>query len=341
MFPQKSGPVAQLGARFHGMEEVVGSIPTRSTKNYPMYFQSCLRPEIVMGKRSFHSAAALVIALFALAASSSATAATWTVVNQPPRLVNGSPVIFRVTTKKSFRSLSGNWLGHEIAFSFDAAGKYWYALAGTSLETKPGTYPIELHAESATGQAISFQKKIRVDRQSYPRVQITVPARYTAPNPEDQVEIQKAKEIKAEAFKTVTPEREWKGSFVVPANAEISDVFGVQRVFNGAVKSTHEGLDFRVPSGTPVAAVNSGHVILARPLFFEGNCVVIDHGQGLLSLYLHLSKFSIKEGDDVEKGQEIGMSGGTGRATGPHLHLAIRWQGVYLDPQALLKLKLP
>jgi murein DD-endopeptidase MepM/ murein hydrolase activator NlpD len=82
-------------------------------------------------------------------------------------------------------------------------------------------------------------------------------------------------------------------------------------------------------------------VILARPLFFEGNCVVIDHGQGLLTLYLHLSKFLVKEGDDVEKGQPIGLSGGTGRATGPHLHLAVRWQGVYLDPQVLLKLNLP
>lgn len=87
--------------------------------------------------------------------------------------------------------------------------------------------------------------------------------------------------------------------------------------------------------------MNNGHVILARPLFFEGNCVVIDHGQGLLTLYLHLSKFLVKEGDDVSKGQAIALSGGTGRATGPHLHLAVRWQGVYLNPEVLLKLKLP
>jgi murein DD-endopeptidase MepM/ murein hydrolase activator NlpD len=124
-------------------------------------------------------------------------------------------------------------------------------------------------------------------------------------------------------------------------NAEISDVFGVERVFNGSVQSTHQGLDFRVPSGTSVEAVNNGRVILARALFFEGNCIVIDHGQGLLTLYLHLSKFAVKEGDDVKKGQQIGLSGGTGRATGPHLHLAVRWQGVYLNPQVLLKLNLP
>src|ERR1039458_8015446 len=142
-------------------------------------------------------------------------------------------------------------------------------------------------------------------------------------------------------FRVLSPVREWKASFAPPVNAEIRDVFGVERVFNGSVQSTHQGLDFRVSSGTSVAAVNSGRIILARALFFEGNCVVIDHGQGLLTLYLHLSKFLVNEGDDVKKGQAIGLSGGTGRATGPHLHLAVRWQGVYLDPQALLKLSLP
>jgi murein DD-endopeptidase MepM/ murein hydrolase activator NlpD len=82
-------------------------------------------------------------------------------------------------------------------------------------------------------------------------------------------------------------------------------------------------------------------VLLAQPLFFEGNCIVIDHGQGLLTLYLHLSKFLVKQGEVVTKGQKIGLSGGTGRATGPHLHLAVRWQGVYLNPAELLKMKLP
>jgi murein DD-endopeptidase MepM/ murein hydrolase activator NlpD len=300
-----------------------------------------------MRERLFHSVALVAFVLLALAANlSAATAAhstvgNWTVGNQPARLVNGTPVLFRVTTPTPVRTLSGNWLGHEIAFSFDASHKSWFALAGASLETKTGAYPIQLHAETAAGQAISFEKKIRVERQRYPRVLLKVPGRYTAPSPEDQRQIEQDKETKAEVFEILSPGREWKGPFSTPVNAAISEVFGVERVFNGSVQSTHQGLDFRVPSGTSVVAVNSGHVILARPLFFEGNCVVIDHGQGLLTLYLHLSKFSVKEGDDVSKGQPIGLSGGTGRATGPHLHLAVRWQGVYLNPQVLLKLKLP
>jgi murein DD-endopeptidase MepM/ murein hydrolase activator NlpD len=305
-----------------------------------------------MRERLFHF---FTLVLLLLAAQPScptvarSIAARWTVVNQPARLVNGTPVLFLVTTPTSVRALSGSWLGHEITFSLDASHKSWFALAGVSLETKPGVYPLELHAknfsversEGSVDQAISFEKKIRVDLQRYPRVLLKVPTRYTEPSPEDQREIEQGKEIKADIFKTVSPEREWRGSFAPPVQAAVSDVFGVERVFNGSVQSRHEGLDFRVPSGTSVAAVNRGRVILARPLFFEGNCVVIDHGQGLLTLYLHLSKFLVKEGDDVSKGQAIAVSGGTGRATGPHLHLAVRWQGVYLDPEALLKLNLP
>jgi murein DD-endopeptidase MepM/ murein hydrolase activator NlpD len=242
-------------------------------------------------------------------------------------------------------TLSGTWLGHQIDFSFDARHKIWFALAGVSQETKPGTYALELHSDpSSTHLAalpISFEKKIPIVHQRYPRVLLKVPGRYTAPSPEEQREIDQDKQIKEEAFKAVSATREWDGAFAAPVEAQISDVFGVQRVFNGSVQSTHQGLDFRVPAGTSVAAVNRGKVILARALFFEGNWIVIDHGQGLLSLYLHLSKLSVKEGDTVEKHQQIGISGGTGRATGPHLHLAVRWQGVYLNPQILLGLSLP
>lgn len=270
-----------------------------------------------------------------------APASKWTVSRQPLRVVNGSPIIFRVSTPKPVRSLSGTWLGHDLAFGFDPQHKIWFALAGASLETKPGSYPLEIQGETSDGQAISYQEAVEVLRQRYPRVVLNVPGKYTAPSPEEQREIEEDKKTKDEAFKTVTEEREWQGSFERPVSADISDVFGVARVFNGKVQSTHQGLDFRAPSGTAVAAVNRGKIILARPLFFEGNCIVIDHGQGLLTLYLHLSKFLVSEGDTVEKGQQIALSGGTGRATGPHLHLAVRWQGAYLNPQILLSLRLP
>ncbi len=274
-------------------------------------------------------------------ASATPSASRWTVTYQPTRIVNGAPVLFRVVTPKPVRALSGHWLGHDIPFSFDGKRMAWFGLAGASLETKPGLYPIEITSESAAGKPIAYTRQIRVLRQRYPKVMLKVPGRYTAPSPEEQRQIAQDKELKAQVFQTVSPEREWRSAFAAPVQAPISDVFGVQRVFNGAVQSTHQGLDFRATAGTPVAAVNSGKVLLARPLFFEGNCVVLDHGQGLLTLYLHLSEFTVKEGEMVEKGQQIGVSGGTGRATGPHLHLAVRWQGIYLNPAGLLALRLP
>jgi murein DD-endopeptidase MepM/ murein hydrolase activator NlpD len=279
--------------------------------------------------------------LLLIANASAAVPPGLTAQYQPIHIVNGSPVVFRIASVKPLSNLSGIWLGHELTFSFDSRTKTWFALAGVSLETKPGSYSLQLHAETQRGKDISFEKEVAVGHRRYPRVLVKVPQRYTAPDPEEQAQIAQDKKTKEEVFKTLSAERTWRGSFAPPVRAQISDVFGVQRIFNGSVQSTHQGLDFRVPGGTPVTAVNRGYVILARPMFMEGNFVVVDHGQGLLSLYLHLSKFLVKEGDVVEKGQEIGLSGGTGRATGPHLHLAVRWQGIYLDPKALLALRLP
>jgi hypothetical protein len=292
----------------------------------------------------FRTAGALLLLWFALPPA--ARAANWTAKAQPVRLVNGAPVLFQVQAPAPLESLSGTWLGHQIPFSFDSATKTWFALAGISLETAPGTYTLELTGErsaKATTPKMPFSSKFAVAPGTYPKteVKLTVAGKFTEPSPEQEKQIAEGVKIKDDYLNRVTPAREWDGKFTAPADAAISDVFGSQRIFNGKAQRPHLGLDFRVPSGTPVAAMNSGTVLLARFLYFEGNCVVIDHGQGLLTLYFHLSEFKVKEGDDVKRGQVIGLSGGTGRATGPHLHVAVRWQGTYLDPARLMELPLP
>ena len=264
----------------------------------------------------------------------------WMVRLSPTKIVNGEPVLLEVTPPAALQSLTGNWLGHELVFD-RADGKSWFVLAGVSLETKRGSYPIQLEGVTANGGRIQFAQNVTVSTERYPTVQLKVSKAFTAPDPEQQAKIKADQEVKHQAFSQVSPEREWAGAFAPPVTAAVSDVFGTRRVFNGATKSVHQGLDYRVPPSTPVSAVNRGTVILARPLYFEGNCVVIDHGRGLLSLYLHLSELKVKEGERVERGTEIGLSGATGRATGPHLHLAVRWQGVYLNPAALLRLRPP
>jgi len=265
----------------------------------------------------------------------------WSVRWQPTAIVNGSPVVFLVNPPARLETLSGTWLDHEVSFSFDKVTRRWFGLAGASLETHSGIYTLELKGITVSGRAVSFQRKVTVRAAKYPSIAVTVAKKFTEPSPEQLRQINQDQAVKQENFRSVDPEREWSGRFRPPVNAAISDVFGTRRTFNGKVQSMHQGLDYAVPSGTPVAALNAGTVLLARPLYFEGNCVVLDHGQGLLTLYLHLSEFKVKEGDRVERGQELGLSGGTGRATGPHLHIAVRWQGIYLNPATLMKLKLP
>jgi murein DD-endopeptidase MepM/ murein hydrolase activator NlpD len=258
--------------------------------------------------------------------------------------VNGAPVLFQVKPPAKLESLSGKWLGHQLTFSYDANTKTWFALAGVSFETTPHKYPLELTGErAATKTSLSFTRSFTVARARYPQIKVplTVEKKFTEPSPEQQQQIAEGVKIKEDYLNRVTPVREWDGKFTTPADAAISDVYGSQRIFNGKAQRPHYGLDFRVPTGTPVAAMNSGTVLLARFLYFEGNCVVIDHGQGLLTLYFHLSELKVNEGDPVKRGQEIGLSGGTGRATGPHLHVAVRWQNIYLDPARLLQLTLP
>jgi murein DD-endopeptidase MepM/ murein hydrolase activator NlpD len=275
------------------------------------------------------------------ASPTSAGSSKWSIRWQPEKLVNGSPIVFRVVPPTQLTELSGKWLGHELFFSFDPKSRSWYGIAGIALETQPALYPLQLTGATDRGKPIVFQNKIAVKKATYPSIAITVAKQYTEPSAEQLKETAEDKTVKQNIFSRVSPLRQWSGNFLPPVEARVSDVFGTQRKFNGEVKSTHQGLDFAVPAGTPVAALNSGTVVLARFMFFEGNCVVIDHGQGLMSLYLHFSQFKVGEGDHVNRGQEIGLSGGTGRATGPHLHIAVRWQGVYLSPATLLGLQIP
>lgn len=285
-----------------------------------------------------------VLVFFFMSTVSPAAAATWTVRAQPTALVNGAPVLFQVKPPTKLESLAGTWLGHQLTFSYDASTKTWFTLAGVSFETVQGKYPLELSAQRAASETpYTFTRTFTVARARYPQIKVplTVEKKFTEPSPEQQQQIAEGVKVKEDYLNRVTSTREWDGKFAPPAEAAISDVYGSQRIFNGKAQRPHYGLDFRVPTGTPVTAMNSGTILLARFLYFEGNCVVIDHGQGLLTLYFHLSELKVKEGDSVKRGEEIGLSGGTGRATGPHLHVAVRWQGTYLDPARLLQLALP
>jgi murein DD-endopeptidase MepM/ murein hydrolase activator NlpD len=269
-----------------------------------------------------------------------APAAQWRVQFEPLRIVNGSPVLFRVTAPAATTELAGEFLGQAISFRHNAGCRCWYAMAGVSLSTKPGRYTLHLAGKGAGANA-AFDQTVAVHLAHYPSSTIKVAPAFVEPPKEVQPLIEAADVAKKQAFSASDQDALWTGRFLPPAEAGTSGVFGSSRVYNGVKKSQHLGLDFRVGTGTPVHATNAGTVILARPLYFEGNCVMLDHGQGLVTIYMHLSEFKVKEGEKVAAGQLIALSGGTGRSTGPHLHFAVRWRGEYLDPATLLELHPP
>ena len=263
---------------------------------------------------------------------SSRSPLTW----EPVKLVNGSPVLFRLRAPAKLSEVKGDFLGQNVEFRFSSACRCWYALAGVGLNTKPGKYSLHIVA-GETSQSYT----VPVSAAHYPLSTIKVAPAFVEPPKEVEPQIQAADVAKKQAFSTSEPEPLWSGRFLPPTATETSGVFGRARVYNGVKKSQHLGLDFRASIGTPVHATNAGTVILARPLYFEGNCVMLDHGQGLVTVYMHLSEFKVKEGEKVSAGQLIALSGGTGRSTGPHLHFAVRWRGEYLNPAILLELRPP
>ena len=293
-------------------------------------------------KHVIHRLFIVLLLTCALVASASAaeTHSTRAVTWQPEKLVRGSAVLFQVRTPAGVTQLSGKWLAHEIKFEPLANKKGFYALAGIPVETAAGDYDLELQGVRRDGE-FRLIKKIRIAPAHYPRVAVTVAKQFTEPSPEQLKQIAADKEVKKDIFSRTAAQQLWRSDFKPPVEAPVSGVFGTERVFNGEVQSRHLGLDYAAPAGTPVRAINAGTVLLAQKLYFEGGFIVIDHGQGLMSLYLHLSDFKVKEGDAVTTGEVIGESGASGRATGAHLHLAVRWQGVYLDPAIVLRLQVP
>lgn len=142
-------------------------------------------------------------------------------------------------------------------------------------------------------------------------------------------------------YKTITPQRLWRGAFQLPIESAVTSEFGTKRVYNGKLKNFHTGLDLRAAMNTSIYAPASGRVVLAKDLFFTGNTVMLDHGYGLITLYAHLNEIKVKKGDILEEKQLLGLSGKTGRVNGPHLHWQCVIHGVKVNPLGLTQSWMP
>ena len=164
-----------------------------------------------------------------------------------------------------------------------------------------------------------------------------LPERQVTPAPDDLVRIRTEAQLMKTAREVSTSDPWFRSGFEWPAEGPISGVYGSQRILNGEPRTPHYGLDIAGPAGTPVRAAAAGIVAFAHPgMYFNGRTLVIDHGLGLNSIYLHLSEIAVEPGTRVEKGQTVGRIGATGRVTGAHLHWGLQLGNVYVDPQLVL-----
>lgn len=285
----------------------------------------------------------LQLAVFALLAAAQ-TRPPFVVTLEPEHIFNGSPCLFRVTPQPGTAAISrvtGTWMWRRLWFTFDPKARTWYAVAGIGPEAAQAHYPLVVEVTLTSGERVTSTYHLPVGQVRFPYSQLSVDPDFLDPNPQIRARIARERVLKNETFSRVSPQPLWEGRFRAPLQTVITEAFGTRRTFNGKRRGSHHGVDYDATMGTPIAAMNSGRVLLARNLFFEGNCIVLDHGQGLLTLYLHLSAFKVQEGAIVKRGQIIGLTGDTGRVTGPHLHAAVRWQGIYVDPIKLYGLTLP
>jgi murein DD-endopeptidase MepM/ murein hydrolase activator NlpD len=188
--------------------------------------------------------------------------------------------------------------------------------------------------DSRGDQAASIP--LRILDGKYKKENLKVDSRHVTPSKKNLERIKREKEEVRRIYSSSGDTRRWFGSFKRPLASATTSPYGTQRLFNGQHGSYHRGTDFRASAGTPIYASNSGIVRLAKNLFYSGNIVIVDHGVNIFTLYAHLSEIQVKNGQQIARGQQIGLSGASGRVSGPHLHWAVKVNGVYVDPLQFL-----
>ncbi len=238
-----------------------------------------------------------------------------------------------ITVKKAKGPVAGTFLGKKLYFN--PASKSFKAIVGIDLNTEPGSYPLELVIQ---GKKIS--RDVKVAKKKYPIQRLTLPEDMVELSPENEARVARDQK-KTAAIWPLDSVRVWNGSFIDPLpGKKIGTQFGVRRIINAVPKNSHSGVDVTADEGEPVHAPNDGVAVLVDDQFFSGNSLILDHGQGIYTMFFHLSKVNVKQGQAVIKGEAIALVGSTGRSTGAHLHWGARVQGAKVDPLELIKLKL-
>ncbi|WAF75912.1 peptidoglycan DD-metalloendopeptidase family protein [Aeromonas dhakensis] len=204
-------------------------------------------------------------------------------------------------------------------------GKRWIAIVGIPLKSQPGPHQLQV----SDGRTLGFTVGSKHYREQHIKLKN---GRQVNPLAEDMARINRELAEQTRAYQTFSPTQPSNLLFDKPVDGPLSSPFGLRRFFNGEERNPHSGLDFAVGAGTPIKSPAAGKVILIGNYFFNGNTVFVDHGQGLISMFCHMSKVDVKLGQSLPRGGIVGRVGATGRATGPHMHWNVSLNDARVDP---------
>jgi murein DD-endopeptidase MepM/ murein hydrolase activator NlpD len=248
--------------------------------------------------------------------------------------VPGGVALIPLVSVSSSADTPQSWLGDQPVLVTSDHG-LWYAVVGLPLDMAPGSHELRVKIGDVTRT-----QDFEVNKKKYPEQHITL-------EDKSKVELSAEDEARADRELAVITElkHHWRAAqdtdlaLVLPVKGRLASRFGLRRFFNEEPRAPHAGIDMAVARGTPVKASAQGTVLAVDDYFFNGKTIFVDHGNGLITMYCHLDQFDVKPGDTVGKGQIIGLSGQTGRATGPHLHWSVVLNGAMVDPELFIPAK--
>lgn len=255
----------------------------------------------------------------------------------PASLPRGGTAALIITDPPPDTEYRALFLGRPVPFF--RSGDRVIGLVGVDVTTQPGRYRLKLTAQAPAAEPAAETLALAVTDKDYGARRLQVTKSKVDISAADLARHKREKKLVQAALATVSPVRLWQGPFLRPVDGKVVSNFGRKTFINGQPrKKPHTGVDLRGKTGTPVKAPARGRVLLAGFHFFAGGSIYLDHGQGLISMYFHLSAIDVKAGQMLERGQIIGRVGATGRVTGPHLHYGIYLAGARIDPLAFQNL---
>jgi hypothetical protein len=228
------------------------------------------------------------------------------------------------------------WFGREVTLLPNKDRTRWRGFLPAALNTEPGMHIASARILRSDGEVL-LQTPVTVVAKDYGTRVVTLPGRMVELSAPDLERSGKESAVLAGIWHAGLRQVLWHGPFIRQVPGEVIGIFGRKSVLNGRPRAPHTGVDLGGRKGTPVSAANAGVVVLSAKFFFTGKTVIIDHGGGVFSMYCHLAESFVTVGRTVEKGEKIGVVGMTGRATGPHLHFAVRVDNIAVDPIAFVK----